>query len=125
MDMQLAQMARTDSAGQVVGLRYFYSWQTAGGLSELIVNLWTALVVFLSVLLVWLNYAFCMAEWSDWDPEFGRRDLNRDYRLVKRLHLVVHFIRCVQSFRDCLHLKVILDLLISLRFESRPRRPSA
>jgi hypothetical protein len=98
-------MARTDSLGQVVGLRYFYCWRTAGGLSELAVNLWTALIVFLSILLVWLNYAFCMSEWGDWDPEFGRRDLSWQYRLTKRLHLVVHFIRCVHSFRDCLHLK--------------------
>ena len=101
-------MVRTDSLGHIIGLRYFYSVRAVGGLSELAVNLWTALIVFLSVLLVWLNYAFCMAEWSDWDPEFGRRDLSQKYRLVKRLHLVVHFIRCVQSFRDCLHLKVSL-----------------
>ena len=104
--LQISQMARTDALGETIGLRYFYSWQAAGGLSELAVNLWTALVVSSSVLLLWLNYAFCMSEWGDWDPEFGRRDLSKEYRLVKRLHLVVHFIRCVQSFRDCLHLKV-------------------
>ena len=103
---QISQMIRSDAVGKTIGLRYFYSWQAAGSVSELVVNLWTALVISLSVLLLWLNYSLCMTEWGDWDPEFGRRDLSGGYRLVKRFHLVVHFIRCVHSFRDCLHLKV-------------------
>ena len=53
--LQISQMARTDALGETIGLRYFYSWQAAGGLSELAVNLWTALVISLSVLLLWLN----------------------------------------------------------------------
>lgn len=103
--LQASYMARIDTAGQRVGFRYFYSLNL-GGYTQLMINNWTALVIALSIVFLWLNYSYCMSESPSWDTEYSIRDYSWQYRLVKRFHLVIHVVRCVNGLRECLRLKV-------------------
>ena len=43
---------------------------------------------------------------ASWDPVFGLPDYSYEYRVIKRAHLVVHVLRCVNGLNECLHVKV-------------------
>jgi hypothetical protein len=98
-------MYRKDGTGSRVGLRYFYSLSL--GLSPLLVNLWATAILVISTTLVTLDYSYCMVnDHASWDPVFGLPDYSWEYLVVKRAHLVVHVLRCVNGLSECLHVKV-------------------
>ena len=98
-------MYRKDGAGSRVGLRFFYSLSL--GLSPLLVNLWATAILTISTALVALDYSYCMVnDHASWDPVYGLPDYSWEYRVVKRAHLVVHVLRCVNGLSECLHVKV-------------------
>ena len=37
---------------------------------------------------------------------FGLPDYSWEYRVVKRAHVVVHALRCVNALTECIHLRV-------------------